>query len=59
MFKIWFTMILIFAVLCFCGAVMISAHKFFFKQELEDIIEDAAEEGARKKVLKEAEKLKK
>ena len=55
--KILFTLILLFLAMTAVSFIIIKFHKLFFKQELDDIIEEANEEGTKRKVQKKANKL--
>jgi len=57
MFKILLLLILLFIAGCVVAFGFIHLHKLFFKQEMHDIIEEAAEKSMRDATKKQAKKI--
>lgn len=58
MFKVLFTLILFFVAAAIIASVIIMGHHFLFKQEMDDILEDAVEDKTREIVDDAADKIK-
>lgn len=58
MIKILFMLILLFLAMVAITGIFLGLHRFFFKQEMQEIVEEAAEESIREAIKQKAEEIK-